>query len=640
MQVRAMTWTETNASVSASLADLVVGENCGAMRHSRAVPVKLPKLIASIFRRQELRQLLSLHPLATAQNSSSNASINIAAIIDPLQAIDENVSVLFPEALPEHHEVASDQSILAPDLRSDDFCPLQDNDPRGVDDVWHNSEFWFDQSELDWSGQLFEEHMPILDYEMPSQLTNLTAIMQEYFERKSRPSSPSPVKVKKVCYSAPAHIDNHNTDIIRVFHNVFRRHIPKTFSLFEDTTGISPKKQPAFLLALAATGGLFCTTPGSAQVARSMYDDARRMVLSTVSIRNRPDELSLCREDKLTVVKTFVLLALYDLCSGDKRSYEFLEVFHGNLIHSVQEYSKACQSSTHTDDVDKNNASLLEALHILDCYRVVIMQRPPSLARKYSETFIRTPTNRSRISKLHNIIAGLVSGGHTVDLGRNTTFGLTSLAFLSSFVWPATYPQQNAYDTDNTVPNDLFIWRADFAELACDTWLRTVYNQGNLSHLVLYHLMGIILNSNFTVLQNFAHSSPRSATRDATKGLAGKEINAWTKDRHYATAQWHAENMIASIEATLTDTARQSQHSSTRPTSLPTELPSLAFEAPHVPYAVYYASLVLWAGAFTALNTATSAISGRAQLARGERILLTHKMHIAQLLARLLSGIP
>lgn len=122
----------------------------------------------------------------------------------------------------------------------------------------------------------------MLDYEMPSPLSNLTSMMQEYFDRKSRPSSPSPAKANKVWYSAPPRLDNHNRDIIRVFHNVFRRHVPKTFSLFEDTTAISPKNQPAFTLALAATGGLFCTTPGSAQVARSMYDDARRMVLSTV----------------------------------------------------------------------------------------------------------------------------------------------------------------------------------------------------------------------------------------------------------------------------------------------------------------------------------------------------------------------
>lgn len=269
------------------------------------------------------------------------------------------------------------------------------------------------------------------------------------------------------------------------------------------------------------------------------------------------------------------------------------------------------------------------------------MQRPPSLARKYSESFIRTPTNQSRISKLHNVIAGLVGGGHTVDLGSNTTFGLTSLASLSSFVWPATYPQQNVYGADKSLSDDLFMWRADFAELACDTWLRTIHRPENLSHLVIYHMIGIILHSNLTVLQNFAHSAPGSAARDSKRGLAAREIHAWTKDRHYTTAHWHAENMIASIEAALTEaaTARQAQHSSARSSSLHTELPGLSFEAPHVPYAVYYASLVLWSGKFTVPTLVKSVLSERAQLARGEQILLVHKVHIAQLLARLLGGI-
>jgi hypothetical protein len=28
----------------------------------------------------------------------------------------------------------------------------------------------------------------------------------------------------------------------------------------------------------------------------------------------------------------FILLEIYGLCSGDKRSYEFVEVFHGDLM--------------------------------------------------------------------------------------------------------------------------------------------------------------------------------------------------------------------------------------------------------------------------------------------------------------------
>lgn len=274
------------------------------------------------------------------------------------------------------------------------------------------------------------------------------------------------------------------------------------------------------------------------------------------------------------------------------------------------------------------------------------MQHPPSLARKYSESFSRTPTSRSRMSQLHTVIAGLVSGGHTIDPGPNSTFGLTSLASLSTFVWPAIYPPQNIYGADKSrVSGDLFMWRADFAELACDTWLHKIHQPGNISHLVIYHMMCIMLHANFTVLQSFAHSSPGSTGRDAKRGSAAREIHAWTEDRHYTIAEWHAENMIAGIETALLDpmvTRQVSNKTSTRTSSLSaTEPLCLLFETPHVPYAVYYATLVLWSGAFIAQKCAdpASAVSARAQLARGERILLLHKVHIAQLLARVLCGV-
>ena len=83
-------------------------------------------------------------------------------------------------------------------------------------------------------------------------------------------------------YSAPPNLNDHDRDIIRVFQKIFRRHISKTFSLFEDTATTNGKNRAAYILAMAATGGLFCTVPGSAEVAKSMYNDARRLLLASV----------------------------------------------------------------------------------------------------------------------------------------------------------------------------------------------------------------------------------------------------------------------------------------------------------------------------------------------------------------------
>lgn len=161
------------------------------------------------------------------------------------------------------------------------------------------------------------------DYEVPSSLGDLTGRMQEYFDRKHRSTSPSPTRANKLWYSAPPSIDRHNKDIIRVFHRVFRKHVPKTFSLFEGaTSAVNTRDQPAYVLSMAALGGVFCTTPGSAEVAKSFYNDARRMLLSSVCLvtfcfaithasqintRSNLNEPSVRREDKLILSKTVCL---------------------------------------------------------------------------------------------------------------------------------------------------------------------------------------------------------------------------------------------------------------------------------------------------------------------------------------------
>jgi hypothetical protein len=83
-------------------------------------------------------------------------------------------------------------------------------------------------------------------------------------------------------YSAPPNQNDHTKDVVRVFLRIFQKHIPKTFTLFKDAT-VNKKGRAAYTLAMAATGGLFCTVLGSAEVAKSMYNDARRLLLASVN---------------------------------------------------------------------------------------------------------------------------------------------------------------------------------------------------------------------------------------------------------------------------------------------------------------------------------------------------------------------
>lgn len=157
-------------------------------------------------------------------------------------------------------------------------------------------------------------------------------------------------------------------------------------------------------------------------------------------------------------------------------------------------------------------------------------------------------------------------------------------------------------------------------------------------------MMNIMLHANLTVLQSFTHSAPEAAARDPKKSLAAREIHAWTQGRHYKIARLHAENMIASVEAAFAAPVNRSewqtpQRMASGSSSLNREVRRLPFEAPHVPYAIYYATLVLWCGAVFEENTVSSSTSTQGPIARGERILSLHKVHIAQLLARVLNEV-
>jgi hypothetical protein len=83
-------------------------------------------------------------------------------------------------------------------------------------------------------------------------------------------------------------LEAHDKVVVKGFLNLFQNHIPETFSLFDESTiNSNNKARPEYILAMAATGGLFCSVPGSAQITKSMYNDARRLTLASVRLSFR-----------------------------------------------------------------------------------------------------------------------------------------------------------------------------------------------------------------------------------------------------------------------------------------------------------------------------------------------------------------
>lgn len=124
--------------------------------------------------------------------------------------------------------------------------------------------------------------MPDLDLDSLSASTqNYSQLMQGYFDQRSRATCPSPNKAASMWYSAPACLWDHDLEILNVFLNLFARNVPRFFRLFNDLS-VTSQTRPDYVLAAAAIGGLYCTTTGSFEFSKAMYNDSRRMLLASV----------------------------------------------------------------------------------------------------------------------------------------------------------------------------------------------------------------------------------------------------------------------------------------------------------------------------------------------------------------------
>lgn len=284
---------------------------------------------------------------------------------------------------------------------------------------------------------------------------------------------------------------------------------------------------------------------------------------------------------------------------------------------------------------------------MLDCYRVTIMYRPPSFPWRHTDSFAQHASSKDRMKALLRFPEALTNPYEMPT--PCTTYNqrpLITLASLATYLWPATSLSESTRYPDDPDPekaHDSALWKSDFVEMACQSWLRS-QRTTQCSTLVLYHHINTILHANLVLLQRFAHSSQTATTRDPEKSPTVKAIHCWIQGRDYEVARWHSTQLVSTIESAIAasksnPTSQDSRLPSSFLASPPLEGPRSSFEAPHTPYAIYYATLVLWAGELTSDMTTTSAASAKSHLVRGEMILSAHKARIAQLLARVLSEI-
>jgi len=83
-------------------------------------------------------------------------------------------------------------------------------------------------------------------------------------------------------YSRMPDHTHYKKEVMEVFLRLSTKHIPYSLHPFYRRHSSEHKRPAMYVLAVAAVGGLFCSVSGTSTVARSMCNDARRLVLAAV----------------------------------------------------------------------------------------------------------------------------------------------------------------------------------------------------------------------------------------------------------------------------------------------------------------------------------------------------------------------
>ncbi|KAK5704468.1 hypothetical protein LTR17_021850 [Elasticomyces elasticus] len=412
----------------------------------------------------------------------------------------------------------------------------------------------------------------------------------DHFRRRSQPSSPRPRGEEKAWYSSPPRLQMYDKEVLNVLLNVARRHLGPTFELFASYEAQN-NSEPELCLAMAAVGALYLGEECGTTLSKALYNDARRLHFQ----RFHSSDLQPSLGAASAALKTFVLLSIYGICSGDKRSYEFVEAFHSSMLQALRNYNHLIPANLDAATL-RDVHGISQAMELVECYHVLLLQRPPCAP---------PPQLRSMASLEQNQAApnpGLP--GHAQGLH-------TSIAGLSAFAWAAS-----CHGEESSCSRQL--WRAEFVELAMERWMGgrgLPLSESDLPTILVYHLMHLRLKVNLDFLQK----SARQFTISPSQTSSDHEVlEHYVRGRPFAIAMWHAQAMLSMVQEVLDMPANSATSTCSKRMS----------EPPHLPYCIYFSTMILWYGEFAKLGYRS--LARDACIKRGVRLLDRLKIRIAR----------
>ncbi|KAJ4154904.1 hypothetical protein LMH87_000175 [Akanthomyces muscarius] len=528
-------------------------------------------------------------------------------------------------------------------------CSVVGSDAGLANPEWLSADFsesmlWLDGPEYDdqnWEPVAWPQTPPvvILSDSSPGgpSSSNLTPLVKDYFLRKARISTLTLDQPECMWYSSQPPRTSPDEFTTNIFLNIFRRHIPPTFALFEELDP-SGAANSSYCMAMAAVGGLFCSTQGSYNVARSLYNDSRRILLTRVNctLHCSDPNSALDPTTALREAKTFILLEIYGLCSGDRRSFEFSEAMHDDTTWAVRRYIRQQQN---TGSSQRINLRLLECMYVLDLYRVLLMRRPPSLG-EYDIAALCSHDRGSEgeateLSSFSRLVESFVTPGYPIDPITLQSHSISSLGALSAYLWPVTRMSFNQQTSGGGAPAQNPLWKRDFVALACDKWWNSHQPNSDPFTAILYHCAKLIVHADIELLESYFSRSLQKERRGHAELAEYKKVRAWSASHDGAIASSHGNAVFLVAESLWcrdgNDEGSLAHGSYLWATTQPSTDP------PHMPYIIYFATLVLWAQD-VARSGSEDALAGVALLAQGQRLLRKCTSRIAALMERVLGS--
>ncbi|KAK5406889.1 hypothetical protein LTR67_002229 [Exophiala xenobiotica] len=439
-----------------------------------------------------------------------------------------------------------------------------------------------------------------------SSMLNAVSILRDQLPHCVGGSSSFPHALDGSGDSASPQLSVYDNDVLNILLNVAKRHLSPTFVVFAEFQARSSDRIEV-VLAMAAVGSLYSAVPESTKIAKMLYNDARRLLL----------EHCLCEVDHsfpdlTSFAKTFMLLEIYGICSGDKRAYEFIEFFHGNKTLVIARCMDVLAGVV-TSEQRHQIQLVLQAAKVLDSYRVLILRRPPSFVDEIMAGMESKDPDRLQSAR--------GPCGKAVDSTSAQWHDLTKEISLS---WMASFG-----DGETSSPP---FWKVEFAELALHRWLseRDVREQDetpvSASQMMLFHLTQVLLHTAMRTLRRYACTAVHSAA-PLSKLPRTPETSPqpWANRYRYKKAMWHANAILRLADDAMTPWRRHNSSS----------MQCLSFaEPPHLSFCIFFATLVAWYGDIR--ERAKDPRAGDSVIDTACRLLLTLKAPVSESLKAML----